>query len=117
MLDRINRELGADFDLERFSHRATYNSQLGRVEMYLVSRGAHVVTIGNEKIEFAAGEAICTEYSHKYTVDEFASIAAASGLTLHREWTDPNRHFAVLHFAVADEAKSMDVSNSYPSMT
>ena len=56
--------------------------------MYLVSRAAQIVTIGNEKIEFTAGETICTEYSHKYTVDEFASIAAASGLALHKGgWT------------------------------
>jgi dimethylhistidine N-methyltransferase len=117
LLHRINRELGADFDLDRFFHRASYNGELGRIEMYLVSRVAHVVTIGNEKIEFAAGETICTEYSHKYTVDEFVSIAAASGLALHREWTDQSRHFAVLHFAVADQTTPTDASNSYPSMT
>jgi dimethylhistidine N-methyltransferase len=117
LLHRINCELGADFDLDRFSHRASYNGELGRIEMYLVSRVAQVVTIGNQKIEFAAGEMICTEYSHKYTVHEFASIAAASGLALHREWMDQNRHFAVLHFAVADQTKPTDAGNSYPSMT
>jgi dimethylhistidine N-methyltransferase len=117
LLHRINRELGADFDLDRFSHQASYNSELGRIEMYLVSRSAHVVTIGNEKIELAAGETISTEYSHKYTVDEFAAIAATAGLELHREWTDKNRHFAVLHFAVAAEARPMGASSSYPSTT
>jgi dimethylhistidine N-methyltransferase len=101
LLRRINSELGADFDLGQFFHRAHYNSQLGRVEIYLVSRRAQAVTIGGETIEFAADETICTEYSHKYTVDEFATIAAAAGLSLHREWTDKNRYFAVLHFAVA----------------
>ena len=117
LLQRINRELGADFDLDRFSHQARYNSDLGRIEMYLVSGSGQAVTIGDEQIEFAAGETICTEYSHKYTVDEFASIAATSGLALHKEWTDQNRHFAVLHFAVEDEAKPMDASSFYPSMT
>ncbi len=102
LLHRINRELGADFDASRFSHQAHYNREMGRVEIYLVSRDAQVVTLGNEKIEFLAGESICTEYSHKYTVEEFASIAAASGLALHREWTDRERRFAVLHFAVAE---------------
>jgi dimethylhistidine N-methyltransferase len=102
LLERINRELGADFDLERFSHRACYNRELGRIEMYLVSSAAQTVTIGKERFEFDDGETICTEYSHKYTVDEFAVIAAAAGLALHKEWTDADRNCAVLHFAVAD---------------
>ena len=101
LLHRINRELDADFDVDRFSHEARYNDEFGRIEMYLISRVAQTAIIGDEKIEFAAGEAICTEYSHKYTVDEFAAIAAASGLALHNEWTDANRRFAVLHCAVA----------------
>ncbi len=104
LLGRINRELGADFDLGSFFHQARYNSQLGRVEMYLVSHAAQTVTIGNERIEFFPDETICTEYSHKYTVDEFAAIAATAGLSLHEQWTDKNRYFAVLHFAVADLA-------------
>ena len=117
LLRHINRELGADFEVDRFSHQAIYNSELGRIEMYLVSRAAQVVTIGNEKIEFAVGETICTEHSHKYTVDEFASIAAASGLALHKEWKDKNRYFAVLHFVIADEDKPIDASRSYRSKT
>lgn len=104
VLSRINRELGADFDLDRFSHHACYNADLGRIEMYLVSCAAQSVTIGDESIKFDLGETICTEYSHKYTVPEFAAIAATAGLELHREWTDKNRNFAVLHFAVAGQA-------------
>jgi dimethylhistidine N-methyltransferase len=102
LLARVNRELGANFDLDSFYHRARYNSQLGRVEIHLVSQAAQTVTIGDERIEFFADETICTEYSHKYTVDEFAAIAATAGLSLHMQWTDKNRYFAVLHFAVAD---------------
>jgi len=102
LLHRMNRELGANFKVDQFSHQALYNSHLGRVEMYLVSRRTQAVTIGGQSFAFSAGETICTEYSHKYTVDEFASIAAAAGLALHAEWTDKNRRFAVLHFAVAD---------------
>jgi dimethylhistidine N-methyltransferase len=100
LLRRMNRELGSNFDLAQFSHRACYNSQLGRVEMYLVSRSAQTVHLGGEVVEFAAGESICTEHSHKYTIDEFATVAASAGLTLRRVWTDENRYFAVLHFAV-----------------
>src|SRR5580704_3469728 len=100
LLRRINRELGADFDLDQFFHQARYNDEFGRVEMYLVSRRAQAVTFGGETIEFEPGESICTEHSHKYTVGEFAAVAATAGLTLRREWTDKDRRFAVLHLAV-----------------
>src|SRR4051812_8005440 len=79
LLHRMNRELGANFKVDQFLHQALYNSHLGRVEMYLVSRRTQAVTIGGQSFAFSAGETICTEYSHKYTVDEFASIAATSG--------------------------------------
>jgi dimethylhistidine N-methyltransferase len=102
LLGRINRELAADFDVRQFSHRAVYDQELGRIEMHLVSRRSQAVSIGPETFEFARGETICTEYSHKYTIDEFAAIAAAAGLTLRREWTDKYGYFAVLHFAVVD---------------
>jgi dimethylhistidine N-methyltransferase len=104
LLRHINRELGADFDLDRFFHQARYNAELGRVEMYLISRRAQTVTLGGETVEFEPGETICTEHSHKYTVDEFAAVASAAGLTLRREWTTEKREFAVLHFAVLQRA-------------
>jgi dimethylhistidine N-methyltransferase len=100
LLRRINGELGADFDSDQFFHRARYNEEMGRVELYLVSRRAQTVSLGGETIVFDPGTTICTEHSHKYTVDEFAALAATAGLTLRREWTDNNRQFAVLHLAV-----------------
>jgi len=102
LLRRINRELGANFDLEQFDHSACFNEQFGRVEIYLISQRDQAVIVCDEEFNFAKGEAICTEYSHKYTVDEFAATAAEVGLTLRRCWTDEERAFAVLHFAVAD---------------
>jgi dimethylhistidine N-methyltransferase len=102
LLRRINHELQTDFDVSRFSHQARYNSELGRIEMYLVSSEAQAVSIGGETIAFGAGETICTEYSHKYTVEEFVAIAGAAGLELHQKWTDEKRYFAVLHLAVAE---------------
>src|SRR5580704_7155601 len=104
LLRHINRELGADFDLDRFFHQARYNAELGRVEMHLISRRAQTVTLGGETVEFEPGETICTEHSHKYTVDEFAAVASAAGLTLRREWTTEKREFAVLHFAVLERS-------------
>ena len=102
LLRRVNRELGADFDLDQFEHRARYNPQLGRVETSLVSRRAQDVTIDEQQFEFAAGEPIWTEYSHKYTIAEFAAIAASAGLTLRRQWTDEQQNLAVLHLAVVE---------------
>ena len=109
LLRHINRELGADFDVDQFFHQARYNAELGRVEMYLISRQAQMVTLGGETVEFEPGETICTEHSYKYTVEEFATVAAAAGLTLRREWTTKKREFAVLHFAVlTDRARLWD---------
>jgi len=102
LLTRINRELGADFKLSRFAHRAVYDVARGRVEMHLVSRRSQTVCVGDQRFEFVEGETICTEYSHKYDVDEFAAIARRAGLALHREWTDEAQNFAVLHLAVVE---------------
>lgn len=102
LLRRINHELGADFQLNQFRHRAIYNAEHGRVEMHLVSRRDQAVSIGEHTFDFAADESIRTEYSYKYAIDEFEAIAADVGLSLHRHWTDPQRNFAVLHFAVDD---------------
>ena len=100
LLRRMNRELGATFDLDQFSHRATYNSEMGRVETHLVSECTQVVTVGGNRFEFVSGETIATEHSHKYTVDEFAELASGAGLALRRHWTDRNGFFAVLHLVV-----------------
>jgi dimethylhistidine N-methyltransferase len=100
LLHRINRELGADFDVEQFEHLAYYNPREGRVEIYIVSRRDQFVTFANREFRFRAGERIHTENSHKYTVEGFAALAAEAGLTLRRCWTDPRRNFAVMHFAV-----------------
>ncbi|MBW2243007.1 MAG: L-histidine N(alpha)-methyltransferase [Deltaproteobacteria bacterium] len=95
LLVRLNEELGADFDLERFSHRAHWNEADARIEMHLVSSVDQQVRLGGEVIEFAAGEAVCTEHSHKYTLENFATLADAAGFDVERIWTDPQRWFSV----------------------
>jgi len=102
LLRRINEELGGDFRLDQFRHRAVYNRRLGRVELGLVSQGRQHAEVAGESFLFEDGEEIRTEYSHKYTVDGFAELAAEAGLTLRRHWTDEDLRFAVLHFAVVD---------------
>lgn len=94
-LVRLNRELGADFDLSQFGYAAPYNRQLGRIEMYLVSTRAQRVRIAGHQVELAAGERIRTEVSYKYTLAGFRELAARARLRAERIWTDPARHFSV----------------------
>lgn len=101
VLERFNRELGADFDLEAFEHRAVYDEAEGRVEMRLVSRERQRVTVAGEAVEFEAGEHIITEYSHKYSVEEFAALARTAGLRPEHTWTDARDLFS-LHFLTVD---------------
>lgn len=98
LLRRMNRELGSDFELNQFRHRAVFNADAGRIEMYLISCRDQVVSIGEQEFAFAAGERICTEHSHKYDIDQFASMAAEQGLALRQSWTDAQRYFAILMF-------------------
>jgi dimethylhistidine N-methyltransferase len=95
LLARINRELGASFDLPRFRHYAPYNPELGCIEMHLVSAEAQVVTIGDYPISFGEGESILTERSYKYGIAEFGRLAESAGFTVARVWTDPRRLFSV----------------------
>ena len=101
LLKRINRELGANFDLGGFEHRAVYCENQGRIEMQLISKKAQTVSIGDQVFEFQAGEPITTEYSHKYKIDQFAKLAAQAGFLLKHQWSDPKDYFAILYF-VAD---------------
>lgn len=95
MLRRLNVEFGADFDLEGFQHRAVYNDALGRIEMHLVSLREQSVSLTGRTFHFDKGETIRTEYSHKYTLDGFATMAAQAGFAVARTWTDPNSLFSV----------------------
>ena len=95
VLVRMNRELDADFDVSEFEHRAVWVEEPGRVEMHLVSQVDQTVHLDDERIEFAAGEHICTEHSHKYTLEGFASLAAAAGLSVANVWLDTSKRFSV----------------------
>ena len=99
LLRRINRELGANFDLDRFKHKAVYNEVEGRVEMHLVSRTAQNVSVGDCEFEFGKGETIHSENSYKYGLNEFADMAKAAGWRSEQVWTDPDTLFAVFLLA------------------
>jgi dimethylhistidine N-methyltransferase len=96
LLTRINRELGGNFDLAAFEHRAIWNPAESRVEMHLVSRKDQTVTIAGQRIEFAAGETIHTENSYKFTVGGFEKLARQAGWKLERCWESPAPSFAMV---------------------
>ncbi len=88
LLARINRELGGDFDLTAFEHHAFYNGGQNRIEMHLASTRRQKVRVGGMAIEFGAGETIHTENSYKYTIESFQALAAGSGWSPLKIWTD-----------------------------
>ena len=98
LLDRVNRELGADFDLDQWRHRAIYNSSAGRIEMYLISEIDQFVHLDEHKFHFRRGEKITTEFSYKYAPEDFAALAAKAGFEFARIWTDDARLFGVFYF-------------------
>jgi dimethylhistidine N-methyltransferase len=95
LLTRINRELGADFDLDAFRHQAFYNPTQRRIEMHLVSRRDQHVTVCGRIIPFADSETIHTENSYKYTNETFAALARAGGWEPVAAWTDACGYFSV----------------------
>ena len=95
LLARCNRELGADFDLDAFAHRAFYNAAAGRIEMHLDSRRAQTVRVAGQRFAFSAGESIHTENSYKYRVDEFQRLATQAGFAPVQTWTDAAGLFSV----------------------
>ena len=95
LLARANRELDAGFDLDAFAHYAPYNPRSQRIEMYLMSLKRQSVTLAGQSISFAAGEAIHTEDSHKYSIESFRELSARAGFHPRAVWTDPDRLFSI----------------------
>ncbi|HEU0277785.1 MAG TPA: L-histidine N(alpha)-methyltransferase [Rhodanobacteraceae bacterium] len=95
LLVRANRELGADFNLAGFRHRARWHALAGRIVTHLVSTRAQDVHVGGQTFHFAEGEAMLVEYSCKYTLDGFARLAARAGLHVAQVWHDAARQFSI----------------------
>jgi dimethylhistidine N-methyltransferase len=100
ILARANRELGADFDLSAFHHRAPYNENHGRIEMHLVSKCPQTVHVDSQEFCFEEKEYITTEYSYKYTLKDFERLAWKAGFELVTHWEDPAHLFSVLFLRV-----------------
>jgi uncharacterized SAM-dependent methyltransferase len=99
LLERMNRELAADFDVDAFDHEARWNEAESAVEMHLVSRTEQDVAIGNRLFTFRARESIHTESSRKYDVDGFSALAQVNGWRAARVWQDRAQEFAVFGLA------------------
>jgi L-histidine N-alpha-methyltransferase len=95
VLARLNRDIGADFRLDQFAHRALWNAADSRIEMHLESLTPQTVNIGGERIAFTSGETIHTENSYKFHTASIAALLKASGFTRTHTWHDPDKRFAV----------------------
>jgi uncharacterized SAM-dependent methyltransferase len=102
VLHRINRELGGNFDISAFTHRAIYNRDRHRIEMHLISRKAQTARVLGRSFSFRAGESIHTESSYKYSLERFTALARGSGWTPRESWTDTAGMFSV-HALVASD--------------
>jgi len=102
VLERINRELGGNFDLSGFMHRSIYNKDRHRIEMHLISRKAQSVRVLGHHFSFRPGESIHTENSYKYSLERFTALARGSGWKVGESWTDKARMFSV-HALVASD--------------
>jgi dimethylhistidine N-methyltransferase len=96
LLARMNRELGGDFDLEAFAHKAVWNAAESRIEMHLESLADQEVQVAGGRFAFRKGETLHTENSYKFTIEGFARLAEAAGWRLEREWRSTTPAFAVV---------------------
>ena len=97
-MQRINRELDGDFNLEKFAHVAQYNNNENRIEMYLRSLEKQTVQISkaNVSLTFEENELIHTEHSHKYIISKIPKLFENTGFSINKIWQDENNHYAVV---------------------
>ncbi|NIT13907.1 MAG: L-histidine N(alpha)-methyltransferase [Candidatus Dadabacteria bacterium] len=99
MLSRLNSEIGFNFDIDKWQHRAVYNEPEGRIEMHLVSLAQQCVSHNGTRIYFEENEFIITEYSYKYTLAEFESIVN-DYYRIDGVWVDNNGKFSLHYLSV-----------------
>ena len=102
LLVRINRELNANFDLQQFKHHAFFNEEKSRIEMHLVSLQDQQVNIKGNTFDFKKEQSIFTEYSHKYSTEEFQQLADKAGFELVKTWVDDKKLFSVHYLQVKE---------------
>jgi len=107
LLVRMNRELGANFDLATFEHHAFYNRERHRVEMHLASLKRQKVKVAGECFDFRAGETIHTESSYKYSVESLGALARGVGWLPAGVWMDDKKYFSIQAFTLAPDAPAL----------
>jgi len=95
LLERINRELSGDFNVDEFAHRAAWNRLEGRMESHLEALTATTVHASGATVDFYRGETIHVENSYKYALDGFQALARKAGWDAVRHWVSPEPEFAV----------------------
>ena len=98
LLDRLNREMDGNFNVQNFSHKAYYNEVENRIEMHLESNQDQEVVIAGINFHFKKNETIHTESSYKYTTIEFCELCAKAKLQLAKCWKDREEQFCVYYF-------------------
>ena len=101
ILNHINEKLSTDFDINKFKHFAFFNEEIGRIEMHLVSTDEQVVKINQSNFSFKRDEHIITEYSYKYSLQDFEELASDK-FDLKRVWKDDKNLFSIQYFKVRD---------------
>jgi dimethylhistidine N-methyltransferase len=114
LLERINHELGANFEPSAWKHKALYNEELGRIEMHLVSQSNQSVALNQTNFDFTKGETIHTENSYKYSVNEFIDLAGQAGFESTAFWCDAEQLFSV-HLFQVHSARSVNTANDKKS--
>ena len=99
ILTHLNNEYGFDFNMSKFEHYAFYNQKAGRIEMHLRSLANQVVSSGTNAFMMKKGETILTEYSYKYSIDDFVKLASESFVS-EKVWTDSKNYFSIHFFKV-----------------
>ncbi len=99
ILSHVNKETGADFNTDNFRHHAFYNSEAGRIEMHLISKTDQKICVNGSAVYLAEKDDILTEYSYKYTVEEFEELVG-DFFEVRNVWTDKNNLFSVQYLRV-----------------
>jgi dimethylhistidine N-methyltransferase len=103
LLSRINRELGGEFELDLFTHQASYNEKRSRIEMYLVSTCEQEVYVSalDRCYHFDKDERIHTENSHKFSLETIEALAHEAGMKIVKQWQDEREYFCLTLFSPA----------------
>lgn len=97
ILKAVNKAVGTNFNVDQFDRIAIYNEEVGRMEMYLISRQDQTIVMGKQELALAKGERIWMDYSYKYTIEEFSELVAKAGWKVAQTWMDDKALMSILY--------------------